>query len=146
VYPLETPFSQEDLSTICFNSFPERHDHEWTDDMYFTFTIRNNSEDISLMSPAPPYGSPDLFYGVSVFRQEHDSIMKRSYNQKSLVIISNHEFPALFMNMLRILTADGVISNLTRLEAACAQVQSWPAPKVGLQALPFLGTVFNVDV
>jgi hypothetical protein len=146
VYPAETPFSHSDLSTLCFNSFPERHDNEWTDDMYFSFTMRNNSPDINLMSPSPPYGSPDLLYGTAVFRQEYDGMRKRRYNQKSLVVISNHEFPAFFMSLLRLLTEDGTIGNISSLEAARSQIETWPAPKIGIQHLPFLGSLFKLEM
>lgn len=146
VYPPETAFSQTDLSTICFNSFPERHDGDIQEDMYFNFTIRNNSPQINLSSPSPPYGSSDQIYGVSVFRQEYDATTKRSFNQKSLVIMSSHEFPVFFMNLLRIIVTGSNLGDITHLEAACAQIEAWAPPRIGKQQLPFLGCVMTLDM
>ncbi|KAF2664469.1 hypothetical protein BT63DRAFT_429236 [Microthyrium microscopicum] len=146
VYPSDTPFSAVDLSTICFDSFPERHDGEITEDMYYNFTLRNNSPDINLTSPSPPYGSPESFHGVTVFRQEYDGSSKRRFNQKSLVIISNHEFSSFFMNLLRVIVTGSNIGDITRLESACAQIEGWPPPRIGTQELPFLGGKMVLEI
>jgi hypothetical protein len=146
VYPPDTTFSQTDLSTICFNSFPERHDGDIQEDMYFNFNLRNNSPDINLSSPSPPYGNADQFHGVSVFRQEYDGTTKRSFNQKSLVIISSHDFAVFFMSLLRVITTGSNLGDVARLEAACAQVEGWPPPRIGKQELPFLGGIITLDV
>lgn len=146
VYPPDTKFSTADLSAICFNSFPERQDSELSEDAHFHFTIRNSSPDISLRSPSAPFGSPSLLFGNTVFRQEYDSVNKRSFSQKALVIISNHEFSSLFGEILKILTKSGFISDPTRLEAACSEISKWPSPIVGKQHLPFLGTVLEFEM
>jgi hypothetical protein len=108
--------------------------------------MRNNSPDVNLSSPSPPYGSADDFYGSCVFRQEYDSLRKRRYNQKSLVVISNHEFPSFFMTLLRTIATDAVIGDIARLEAACSEIASWPSPTVGVQSLPFLGTLLKLEM
>jgi len=146
VYPASVDFSTQDLTNICFSSFPERHESGTLGDIYFTYTLVNNSLDINLNSPLPPYGSPHLLYASCVFRQEYDKLSKRSYNQKSLVIIANHEFPAFFMNILRTLVSGASIGNVSRLEVACAQLASWMPPRIGKQELPFLGTLLDLDM
>lgn len=146
VYPPDVTFTTADLSTICFNSFPERHDTEIMEDMYFHFSMRNGSPDINLTSPSPPYGSADLFFGTCVFRQQYDGMTKRRFNQKSLVLISNHDFPAFYMNLLRVVVASAPISDPARLEAACAQIERWPPPIIGKQELPFLGGVTMLEM
>jgi hypothetical protein len=146
IYPSDTTFSTADLSAICFNSFPERQDTEISEDAYFHFVIRNNSPDISLQSPKAPYGSSSLFFGNSVFHQEFDSVTKRSFSQKALVIISNHDFPSFFKTLLQIVISSGFISDPTRLEAACSEISSWSAPTVGRQELPFLGTLLTLEM
>src|ERR1051326_5002324 len=100
------------------SSFPERHESETTGDLMFNFTIGNNSPDITLGSPHTPHGSPNYFFGSCVFRQEYDHSMKRSFNQRSLTLISNHDAPAFFLAMLKQLTASGLISDPSALEAA----------------------------
>jgi hypothetical protein len=146
IYPPDVPFSASDLSTICFNSFPERQDGETLDDMYFSFILKNTSPDINLSSPTPPYGSPNHFHGTTVFRQEHDELSKRSFNQKSLVLVSNQEFPALFINTLRAIATGAALGDLARLEAAFSQIESWPPPRIGKQDLPFLGGIIALEM
>jgi len=146
IYPPDINFSASDLSAICFNSFPERQDSEFTGDAHFHFVVRNNSPDISLLSPNAPHGSSSLFFGNSVFRQEFDSVTKRSFTQKALVIISTHEFPSFFAEILRIITNSGLINDPTRLEAACSEITKWPPPTIGRRQLPFLGTLLNLEM
>jgi hypothetical protein len=146
VYPPDVSFSTSDLSTICFNSFPERQDADLLEDMYFSFTLRNNSPDIKLSSPTPPYGSAGLFHGTCVFRQEYDSLSKRRFNQKSLVVVSNQEFPAFFVNVLRVIVTGATIGDITRLEAACSQIEGWPPPRIRKQDLPFLGGIISLEM
>ncbi|OCK81219.1 hypothetical protein K432DRAFT_296062 [Lepidopterella palustris CBS 459.81] len=139
-------FSPSDLSAICFNSFPERQDTETAEDLTFHFTIDNNSPDVSLGSPCPPYGSATTFYGCCVFRQEFDHSMKRSFNQRTLVLISNHEFPAFFLYILKQMTFSGVIGDPTALEAAYTQMLTWPAPSLGRHRLPFMGSLITLEI
>ncbi|RDI81841.1 hypothetical protein Vi05172_g8290 [Venturia inaequalis] len=146
LYPEDTPLSTADLSAICFNSFPERQDSDTTDDVTFHFNIRNHSPDISLSSPNRPYGSADTLYGTVCFRQEYDSTTKRRFNQKSLVCLSNHDFPAFFAKLLHISTENGFISDPLKLQVACSEMSSWPAPTVGSQELHFLGYLLGLEI
>ncbi|KAF2195418.1 hypothetical protein K469DRAFT_11455 [Zopfia rhizophila CBS 207.26] len=146
VYPPNVPFSTADLSAICFNSFPEQQNTETAEDLTFNFTISNNSPEISLSSPNAPHGSPNSFYGCCVFRQESDHTMKRSFNQRTLVLISNHNFTSFFVNLLKQMTATGVISDPTALEAAYSQIMSWPPPSIGRHDLPFLGSMTTLEI
>src|ERR1700761_6463449 len=125
VYPPDAEFSHSDLMAICFNSFPERHDSEITDDAYFTFTIRNNSPDINLASPCAPHGSATELYGHSVFRQEYDQMTKRSYYQKTLTLISNQPFSAFFLKLIQKMAASGNLLDVGMLEAVYNQVANW---------------------
>lgn len=146
VYPPEVSFSQADLSAICFNSFPEQQNTETGDDLAFNFTITNTSPDVSIASPRAPYGSSDTFYSTCVFRQEFDHTMKRSFNQRTLVLVSHHNFLSFFNRLLHAMTESGVISDPTTLEAAYSSMVTWPSPKLGRQDLPFLGTVISLDI
>lgn len=146
VYPPDVHFSTSDLSAICFNSFPERHDTEMHEDLCFQFSIHNGSPDIRLDSPCPPYGSPSELYGHCIFRQEYDHNTKRAFSQKSLVLISNHDFPAFYLDTLQKLTRSGLISDPNALEAACSQISSWLAPSVGKHELPFMGSLLMLEM
>ena len=81
-----------------------------------------------------------------MFRQEYDRMTKRRFNQKSLVLVSNHDFPAFFMNLLRIVVTGSSIGDPTRLEVACSQIESWPPPVIGKQDLPFFGGMITLDM
>ncbi|KIW05486.1 uncharacterized protein PV09_03370 [Verruconis gallopava] len=161
LYPPDTAISPSDLTAICFNSFPERHDNDPLEvsnggtsgrqarkstELAFNFSIRNNSPDLKLYSPAAPHGSANTLFGSCLFRSEFDSQTKRSFNQKSLVLISNHNFAAFHLRLLRILTEFGVISDPSKLEAASSEIAQWPAPTVGHQDLPFLGYLLQLEI
>lgn len=146
LYPPDVPFSTADLATICFNSFPEQQNSETADDLIFNFTINNNSPDISLGSTQAPHGSPADFYACCVFRQEFDEAMKRSFNQRTLVLISHHNFLAFHNKLLQQMTQSGPISDPTTLEAAYSQIVTWPPPSRGRLELPFLGSTITLDI
>lgn len=155
LYPPDAGLSQADLTAICFNSFPERHDNDPIDttngnvrrstELTFNFSIKNKSPNVKLYSPRAPHGSPNFLFGSCLFRSEFDSMTKRSFNQKSLVLISNHEFPAFHLRLLRALSQFGV-SDLSVLEAASAGIAQWPAPLIGHQDLPFLGDILQLEM
>ncbi|KAF2661820.1 hypothetical protein K491DRAFT_710645 [Lophiostoma macrostomum CBS 122681] len=146
VYPPNVSFSTADLTAICFNAFPEQQNTETADDLVFNFTISNNSPDIALNSPQAPHGSPSNFYACCVFRQEYDDTMKRSFNQRTLVLISNHSFLSFYNRLLLQMTETGVISDPSTLETAFSQIISWPPPAIGRHELPFLGTTITLDI
>jgi hypothetical protein len=81
-----------------------------------------------------------------VFRQEFDNMTKRSYNQKSLVLISNHDFPAFHGKILHIITDIGLISDPSRLEAVCSEISTWSPPSIGQQSLPLLGYILSLEM
>jgi hypothetical protein len=71
---------------------------------------------------------------------------KRKYEQKSLIIISHHDFPSFFLRLVRDITADDVISNPDALRAACSQIAQWPAPALGKQVLPFQASLLELQM
>lgn len=146
IYPPNVEFSKEDLMAMCFNSFPERQDSEVIEDAYFTYTVRNTSHNIRLESPNSPHGSSTELYGSCVFRQQYDQMTKRSFNQKSLVIISNQPFSAFFLALLQKMAAAGNILEPSMLEAVHHQVSSWPAPSGGRHELPFMGSLILLEI
>jgi hypothetical protein len=103
-------------------SFPEQQNTETAEDLAFNFAVTNNSPDIKLASPNAPHGSADTFYGTCVFRQEFDHSMKRSFNQRTLVMISHHNFPSFHHRLLQKMTETGVISDPVTLQAAYNQM------------------------
>ncbi|KAL6707800.1 hypothetical protein ACN47E_003700 [Coniothyrium glycines] len=146
LYPPDVAFTTADLSAICFNSFPEQQNTETAEDLAFNFAITNNSPNVKLSSPNAPHGSADTFYGSCVFRQEFDNSMKRSFNQRTLVLVSHHSFTSFHNRLLQKMTESGVISDQTTLEAAFSQMSSWPPPALGRHDLPFLGATMTLDI
>lgn len=140
------------------HSFPERQDTDHQPgptfsrqekrllDLAFNFNIRNNSPDLKLHSPSPPYGSAENFYGSCLFRSEYDQMTKRSFNQKSLVLLSNHDFPALHARILQLMTEFGAIGDPSKLELAADEISKWKSPRVGHQDLPFLGHLLQLEM
>ncbi|EMD66344.1 hypothetical protein GGP41_006232 [Bipolaris sorokiniana] len=146
LYPPHIPFSTSDLSAICFNSFPEQQNTETAEDLCYDFAITNNSPDIQLTSPNAPHGSAVTFYASCIFRQEFDDTMKRSFNQRALVLISHHNFTALNHRILQKMTESGHLSDPTTLEAAYKQMNNWMPPALGHHNLPFLGSMLRLDI
>jgi hypothetical protein len=140
---VQAQLQQHPLSTY---SFPEQQNTETAEDLAFNFAVANNSPDIKLTSPNAPHGSADTFYGTCVFRQEFDHSMKRSFNQRTLVMISHHNFPSFHHRLLHKMTETGVISDPVTLQAAYNQMFAWRPPRVGRHALPFLGSIITLDI
>jgi hypothetical protein len=72
--------------------------------------------------------------------------MKRSFNQRTLVIISQFNFPSFYNRILQRMTVSGLISDPTILQAAYAEINTWKPPVVGRHVLPFLGHVLTLDI
>jgi hypothetical protein len=143
LYPPES-LSEQDLTTICFNSFPERHDTDVAD-MFFSFTTRNTSH-VKTPTDAVRSADPSVLHGVSVFRQVFDPMSKRRFDQKSLVIISSHNFTSLFMNVIRIISNAAAIGDPTLLETACTHIAAWPDPAVGRLDLHFMEAKIELEM
>jgi len=97
--------------------------------------------------PPIPTASGDINYlnGFCIFRREADSLAKRRFGQKSLVIISQHSYNALFFKLLNFMTSD-VLSDRTTLELACIHIANWDSPSIGRHELPFLGYVMDLEM
>ena len=87
-----------------------------------------------------------MFHGACCFRQEYDHMTKRSFNQKTLVLLSTHDFTPLYLKLLASLSSSGSLTDPARLEGACSEIASWPSPVVGSQRLNFLGNVLDFEM
>lgn len=85
-------------------------------------------------------------FASCVFRQEADSLSKRNYDQKTLILVSHHEFPSFFLRLVRDLTARDVINNPDALISACGEIAQWQPPSMGKQTLPFLGALLELHM
>uniref|UniRef100_A0A8D0YFE1 UDENN domain-containing protein n=1 Tax=Sus scrofa TaxID=9823 RepID=A0A8D0YFE1_PIG len=88
---------------------------------------------------------PAYFYGYVYFRQVRDKTLKRGYFQKSLVLISKLPYIHFFHTVLKQIAPEYFEKNEPYLEAACNDVDQWPAPVPGKTLhLPIMGIVMKV--
>ncbi|KAI8904051.1 hypothetical protein EDD86DRAFT_178966, partial [Gorgonomyces haynaldii] len=167
IYP-PIEFSEQELKTICFSAFPDSNSIEHNGDSVFSFRMRNgyfsnrlylqqkaNNLDPSRfedMIPGLPIQTDGYTYGYVFFRQKKDEELKRGFFQKSLVILSPHPWPGLFLQMVRILGPE-LMESLVKerktqqtvgtalLEAASFNVASWPS----LPSSLFPGSNFTIS-
>ncbi|KAI9094902.1 hypothetical protein DFS34DRAFT_627620 [Phlyctochytrium arcticum] len=178
-------FSDAERKNISFSAFPDSNSSAHVGDSTFTFRMRaaNAASELYRSGHAPlpfshvaaklhmgasmPVDTDGYTYGYVFFRQQRDSVIRRGYFQKSLVILSPHPWPGLFTYLAGALGSrymDAVIEDRQRygtdativpsaasalLESACASIASWPAPPSALSTnvayypieltLPFLG-------
>ncbi|KAK6509320.1 hypothetical protein TWF481_004076 [Arthrobotrys musiformis] len=147
IYPY-SPFSPADLTTICFNSFPDRNNpDDLTTDTSFHFRFRHTSKDIKVPS-SELVSHPEFWFGYCLFRQQRDETVKRKYGQKSFVVVSQHDFTSLFRDQMlaKTLPLLDFSASSALLESACAQIVNWPAPRPGQMELPFFGSIFNLHI
>ncbi|KAJ6264648.1 hypothetical protein Dda_0797 [Drechslerella dactyloides] len=147
IYPY-APFSPADLTTICFNSFPDRNNpDDLTTDTSFHFRFRHTSPDIKVPS-SDLVTHPEYWFGYCLFRQQRDETVKRKYGQKSFVVISQHDFTTLFRDQMlaKTLPLLDFSASAALMESACAQIVNWPPPRSGQMELPFFGSIFNLHV
>ncbi|RPA98879.1 hypothetical protein L873DRAFT_1828314 [Choiromyces venosus 120613-1] len=138
-----TNFSRADLQTICFSSFPERTNSDTTEDSAFHFRFRHSSPDVLCQTTNE---DPAYWYGFCLFRQQRDTAVKRNYRQKSLVLVSQHDYAPLFAYLIKTISLLDFAVSPTLIESACSNIAAWGPPEVGLQELPFLGSLLDVHM
>ncbi|XP_007908990.1 DENN/MADD domain containing 6Aa isoform X3 [Callorhinchus milii] len=137
IYPSHAKLSDKEKTSICYLSFPDSNSG-CLGDTQFCFRIRQSagrktSLDFLLDQydrDAPIYLKKDSahYYGYVYFRQVRDKTLKRGYFQK---LIAPEYFD----------------KNEPCLEAACNDLDRWPAPISGkLLNLPIMGVVIKVRI
>lgn len=70
--------------------------------------------------------SPDGFvYGFSHFVQKRDPTSKRGYSQRSVVFLTQFQYPALYSSLSDIFGPLFALHGLPMLEAACHNIATW---------------------
>lgn len=141
--PPTPEISTSDLSTICFNSFPERNS-DTVGDVEFHFRFRHSSSQLVLEADHDEDAA--YWYGFCLFRQQKDITVKRHFRQKSLVLISQHNYATLFRHLVKTVALIDFDVSPTIVESACANIASWNPPEIGHQELPFLGSLLKVHI
>ncbi|KAJ7163926.1 hypothetical protein C8R43DRAFT_989186 [Mycena crocata] len=143
IYPPLLVFPAE-AENIAFSAFPDSPQFE-DGSQDHSFRIREHP--ISLPSDRRPAPKDGYMYGFAHFTQRKDSASKRGYQQRSLVILTHHSYPALFASITAILGPLFQEHGLPMLEAACHNIATWSDPTPGMIVeLGFLGTVLSVEL
>ncbi|KAI0087267.1 DUF1630-domain-containing protein [Irpex rosettiformis] len=147
IYP-PLQFSAQEESNIAFSSFPDSPQAE-SGSYIHSFRIRcPASVAQAAMDEITPGAEVDGFiYGFAHFTQRRDPKSKRGYQQRSLVILSQHAYPSLFYSMSSYLGEEFLSHGGPMLEVACHNVANWPDPHPSTTLeLGFLGYVFTTDL
>ncbi|KAK9459255.1 uncharacterized protein V1516DRAFT_679423 [Lipomyces oligophaga] len=140
MYPI-LDFSEQDLKTICFSSFPEQSYSE-TVESFHSFRFKVTSPKIQFPSSAQarlltrtPFPADREMHGYVFFQQRKDRSKSRNYSQRSLTLLSAFEFPAVFEQCIRrladiALRTSSTTALLATLQTAAVQISRWPAPEM----------------
>ncbi|XP_023571490.1 protein DENND6A [Octodon degus] len=154
IYPQHSKLTDKEKTNICYLSFPDSNSG-CLGDTQFCFRFRQSSgRRVSLHclldqfdKDLPVYlkKDPAYFYGYVYFRQVRDKSLKRGYFQKSLVLISKLPYIHFFHTVLKQIAPEYFEKNEPYLEAACNDVDRWPAPVPGKTLhLPIMGVVMKL--
>nr|XP_033782665.1 protein DENND6A [Geotrypetes seraphini] len=156
LYPTHSKLTDKEKSNICYLSFPDSNSG-CLGDTQFCFRFRQSSgRKISLHclmdqfdKDLPIYlkKDPAYYYGYVYFRQVRDKTLKRGYFQKSLVMISKLPYIKFFQTVLKKIAPEYFEKSDPCLEAACSDIDRWPAPCPGAMLnLPIMGVVIKVRI
>ncbi|KAG6853479.1 hypothetical protein C0991_004095 [Blastosporella zonata] len=131
-----------EAENLAFSSFPDSLQFDQGSQSH-SFRIREQLNSINAEKRPPT--KDGFIYGYSHFTQKKDATSKRGYEQRSVVILTQHQFPALFSLLISIFGPLFHQHGLPMLEAACQNIASWrdPVPGETLE-LGFLGSVLRV--
>ncbi|KAI5813816.1 hypothetical protein BZA77DRAFT_334723 [Pyronema omphalodes] len=138
-----TELSPADVQTICFSSFPEKSNPDRLEDSVFHFKFRHTSPEVE---HTPNENDPAHWYGYCLFRQKRDVSAKRNFRQKSLILLSQHEFPPLFSHIVKTVSMLEWTVSPALIESACSNIAAWGPPEIGIKELPFLGEILEVHM
>ncbi|KAJ7045855.1 hypothetical protein C8F04DRAFT_1066436 [Mycena alexandri] len=143
IYPPLVVFPAES-ENIAFSAFPDSPQFE-DGSQDHSFRIRESP--LPLPSDRRPPPKDGFMYGFAHFTQRKDASSKRGYEQRSLVILTHHPYPALFARITALLGPLFQEHGLPMLEAACHNMATWCDPTPGMNnELGFLGTVLSVEI
>ncbi|KAJ7747216.1 hypothetical protein B0H16DRAFT_1675642 [Mycena metata] len=143
IYPPLVVFPAE-AENIAFSAFPDSPQFE-DGSQDHSFRIRESP--LPLPSDRRPPPKDGFIYGFAHFTQRKDASSRRGYEQRSLVILTHHPYPALFARITSLLGPLFQEHGLPMLEAACHNIATWCDPTPGMNdELGFLGTVLSVEI
>ncbi|XP_006459032.1 hypothetical protein AGABI2DRAFT_200957 [Agaricus bisporus var. bisporus H97] len=137
-------FLPSESNNIAFSAFPDSPQFDQGSQCH-SFCLREQlSSAYDTKRPATVDG---YIYGFSHFTQKRDKASKRGYLQRSVVILTQHQYPAFFTSLVHIFGPLFLEHGSPMLEAACHNIATWSDPKPGeTLELGFLGMVINVEI
>ncbi|KIY68703.1 DUF1630-domain-containing protein [Cylindrobasidium torrendii FP15055 ss-10] len=121
-----------EVENITFSSFPDSPQFEQGSQSH-SFRIRDSQ------------GA--YINGFVYFTQRRNAALKRGYEQRSVVILTQHEYPTLFAAMSSVFGPLFAQHDVPMLETACHNIATWPDPTPGtILELGFLGSVLQVEI
>ncbi|GJE96572.1 hypothetical protein PsYK624_127700 [Phanerochaete sordida] len=145
VYP-SLELTDAETTNLAFASFPDSPQTA-SGSYIHSFRIRL-PQSLAHSQNVRDHSAQDGFvYGFSHFTQRRDSTSKRGYQQRSLVILSQHPYPSLFYTILSYLGQSFLVHGAPMLEVACHNIANWSDPHPGsIVELGFLGYVFTAEL
>ncbi|KAE9409613.1 hypothetical protein BT96DRAFT_984670 [Gymnopus androsaceus JB14] len=161
VFPPLVLFPQEGAN-VAFSAFPGSLQFDQGSQIH-SFRIRG--EKITVSSEKRPASSDEFIYGFSHFTQKRDPTSRRGYEQRSVVILTSHPYPAFFSAISSIfgpmsqehgaqcskqlvtISRHGMIYFLDHdlTDAHSSKKRPDPTPGTMLE-IGFLGTVLQVEI
>ncbi|KAF8626595.1 hypothetical protein AX17_006513 [Amanita inopinata Kibby_2008] len=129
---------------IAFSAFPDSSQFEEGSQIH-SFRIREQIQ--SVVAEKRPPTKDGFIYGFSHFTQKKDPSSKRGYRQRSVVILTQHQYPAFFSCLSSIFGPLYDAHGLPMLESACHNIATWRDPSPGqTMELGFLGSVLHLEL
>ncbi|PFH46772.1 hypothetical protein AMATHDRAFT_69093 [Amanita thiersii Skay4041] len=129
---------------IAFSAFPDSSQFEQGTSIH-SFRIREQVQQLS--TEKRPTTKDGFIYGFSYFIQKKDPSSKRGYRQHSIVLLTQHQYPAFFSCISSIFGPLYEAHGLPMLESACHNISTWRDPTPGQTIeIGFLGTVFQLEI
>lgn len=155
VYPKHVALTKQEISNICYLAFPDSNSG-CMGDTNFVIRLPKSPSKPDLSREHQRYNSTcpvalqinaGYYWGYVYFRQVKDISLPRGYFQKSVVILSRLPFNKLFSTISCIISPEYFENGEPSLEAACHNIDKWPAPVPGeTLTLPLMGSVFQVEI
>ncbi|RDB25779.1 Protein DENND6B [Hypsizygus marmoreus] len=143
IYPPSILLPAE-AENIAFSAFPDSLQFDQGSQSH-SFRVREQLKAIHAEKRPPT--KDGFIYGFAHFTQKRDSTSKRGYEQRSVVILTQHQFPALFSSLISIFGPLFQAHGIPMLEAACHNIATWRDPAAGeTLELGFLGSVLHVEL
>ncbi|XP_018600169.2 protein DENND6A isoform X2 [Scleropages formosus] len=156
IYPHHSKLTDKEKTSICYLSFPDSNSG-CLGDTQFCFRFRQAAgrksslgcflEHFDRDAPVCLKRDQGHYYGYVYFRQVRDKSLKRGYFQKSLVLISKLPYVTFFHSLLKLIAPEYFEKQEPCLEAACNDIDRWPAPCPSrVLTLPIMGVVMKVRI